>query len=199
MAQLRLKLAKRGKVLRMFNEIVKPTLVLVIIAAIVSGLLATTYNVTGVGELGNGISQEKLDEIVKEVIPKATKLKDSGIKLDDQHFLGIYEDEGGAGIAIHVVTKGYGGKIKMLVGLDNDGNVVGSKIMETAETPNLGTKIGNPDFTTQFIGKNTSVAAKKKGGDIDTISGATISSKAFITGVNIAFEFYELTKEEVIA
>lgn len=183
----------------MFNEIVKPTLVLVIIAVIVSGLLATTYNVTGVGELGNGISQAKLDEIVKEVMPKATKLVDTGIKIDDTRFLGIYKDEGGAGAAIHLVTKGYGGKIKMLVGLDNDGNVVGAKIMETAETPNIGTKISEPDFIAQFISKNTSVASKKKGGDIDTISGATISSKAFITGINTAFEFYKLTKEEVVA
>lgn len=181
----------------MYKDVIKPTLVLIIISVIVSGLLAFTYNITGVGELGNGIVQADLDTYVTEVLPEGSKLVLSETDVVDDALLGIYKDESQKGVAIHLITKGYGGEMKMLVGLDKEGKVTGAKVLETSETPGLGTKIENPDFIAKYIGKSKTVALTKDGGEIDGITGATISSRAFTAGVNKAFEIFEQIKGDL--
>ncbi len=70
-------------------------------------------------------------------------------------------------------------------------------MLETSETPGLGTKIENPDFIAKYIGKSKTVALTKDGGEIDGITGATISSRAFTAGVNKAFEIFEQIKGDL--
>lgn len=181
----------------MYKEVIKPTLVLIIISVIVSGMLALTYNATGVGELGKGISQAELDTYIKEVLPQGSKLLATEIKVEDPAILGIYKDESQKGIAIHLTTKGYGGQLKLLVGLDMDGKFTGAKVLESAETPGLGTKIENPEFIAKYVGTSKSVALTKDGGTVDGIAGATISSRAFTTGANKAFEIFEKVKGDL--
>ncbi|WMJ23307.1 RnfABCDGE type electron transport complex subunit G [Paludicola sp. MB14-C6] len=181
----------------MYKEIIKPTLVLIIIAAIISGILAFTYNAAGIGELGKGLSQEELDKNIKEVLPKGTKLKYFDFALEDASVLGIYNDEGGAGCAIHVVTKGYGGEMKVLIGLDKDGAVTGAKVLESQETPGLGTKISEKPFLDKYLGKKAEVKLTKDGGEIEGIAGATISSNAFTKAVNKAFEVFNKVKGDL--
>ncbi|MFZ2540051.1 MAG: FMN-binding protein [Oscillospiraceae bacterium] len=182
----------------MYKDIIKPTLVLIIICVVVAGLLAVTYNVTGIGELGNGLSQDELSDYAPQTMPTATKLVFAKVSVENESLLGVYKDEGGAGVAIHIVTKGYGGDLKMLVGIDNAGAITGISITESKETPGLGTKATNPNYLSKFIGKTGSVNVQKDGaGDVDAIGSATISSKAVGAGVNTAFEMYELVKGEL--
>ena len=182
----------------MFKEIVKPTLVLVLICAVVAGLLAITYNTTGVGELGNALSPEELLEYVPQAIPDASVLVSTPVSIEHEALLGVYQDEGGAGIAIHITTKGYGGELKMLIGLDANGSVTGIAITESMETNGIGTKVTDPKYLANFVGKSVSVNVQKGGaGDIDAIANATKTSQAVGTGVNSAFEIYELVKGEI--
>ncbi len=182
----------------MYKEIIKPTLVLVIICAVVAGLLAATYNLTGIGELGGGLTPDELSEYAKQTMPTATKLVKAKISVENETLLGAYKDEGGAGVAIHITTKGYGGELKMLVGVDNAGAVTGISITESKETPGLGTKATDPKYLQNFVGKAGSVNVQKDGaGDVDAIGGSTISSKAVGAGVNTALEMYELVKGEL--
>ncbi len=181
----------------MYKEIIKPTLVLIIISVIVGGMLALAYNITGVGELGKGISPKELDTYIKDVLPKGKKLINADKTMDDAKILGIYKDESGAGVAIHLITKGYGGELKILVGLDMNGIFTGAKILETKETPGLGSKIEDKAFIDKYLGKSKNVAITKDGGEIDGITGATISSRAFTAGVNKAFEIFEQVKGEL--
>ncbi|MEG2429327.1 MAG: FMN-binding protein [Oscillospiraceae bacterium] len=175
----------------MYKSIVKPTLALVIICVIVSGLLAFTYNFARIAELGNGIDAKKLDEIKIDVLPKSTKLVFNDFKFSTSDVLGVYIDEGKNGTAIFVSSKGYAGDIKILVGFDNEGKITGSKTIETKESPGIGTKTEQKSFTDNFVGKKEKVATKKDGGEIDFIAGATISSRAYTNAINTAMSAYK--------
>lgn len=182
----------------MYKDIVKPILVLIIIVALVSGILAITYNLTGVGELGKGIPQNELDTIVKEIIPNGTKLSSMRVFLDDKDILGVYKEENNKGVAVHVQSKGYGQEpLVLIIGLDIDGKFTGAKILKTTETPGVGTKIENNDFIDKFKGKTNEVKLKKDGGNVDEIAGSTVSSRAFTQGVNKAFETFNKIKEDL--
>lgn len=101
-----------------------------------------------------------------------------------------------AGYAIKVGSKGYGGKIEMMVGISKEGKVEGIKILAHTETPGLGAKAPEPDFSNQYKGKSVDkpleVVKGTASGDneISAITGATITSKAVTKGVNDAVEYY---------
>lgn len=99
------------------------------------------------------------------------------------------------GIAFRVFPQGYGGPIPITVGLDLEETITGIRIASAAEglkeTPGLGVKITEPDFTKQFIGKVVSnVNIRKDGGEIDGITAATISSRAVCSGIKNGVEIY---------
>jgi electron transport complex protein RnfG len=84
---------------------------------------------------------------------------------------------------------GYGGPIKILIGIDSAGKVVGSTVLSHTETPGLGDQFMKEWFLEQFIGLSTDmgdIKIKKFGGNIESISGASISSHAFTSAVNEA-------------
>jgi len=89
--------------------------------------------------------------------------------------------------------KGYGGEVWLMVGLLPDGSINKIAVLEHKETPGLGSKMNGEDFKQQFIGKNPSsfnLKVKKDGGDVDALSGATISSRAFGQATQLAFDTY---------
>lgn len=85
-----------------------------------------------------------------------------------------------AGYAVPGVSEaGYGGTIRLMVGLRPDRTVVSYQVLAANETPGLGAKLGDADFAKQFPGKpGASLKVKKDGGAIDAITGATITSRA---------------------
>ena len=184
-----------------WHEILKPTLVLIIIATLISVLLAFTYNAAGVAALATaGLKPDELAEYQPTVLPGATTLKQISVSTEDPALLGVYADEGGSGAALHILTQGYqGNDMKLLVGINPDGTVAGVVYTECNETPGLGTKTNDPAFLGQFVGKSGELTVGKAGGgsDIDAISGATISSNAVTDGVNIALQLYDAVKGEI--
>lgn len=108
------------------------------------------------------------------------------------------------GVAIKVETDGFGGKMVVMVGFAQDGTILGYKILEHSETPGLGDKAGQwfQDANKPgqcIIGRNASQPLKvsKDGGDVDAITAATISSRAFLKAVNDAFVYSRPTPVEV--
>lgn len=96
----------------------------------------------------------------------------------------IYSDEQKIGYAFLAKGKGYGGEIKILVGLEDETTVKGIKIITQSETPGLGTRVAESSFMELFAGVAINdVALRKDGGQIDSITGATISSAAVINAV----------------
>ena len=94
-------------------------------------------------------------------------------------------------------TSGYGGKIKLMVGIDAEkGTITGIKVLSHSETPGLGARSTEPEWQAQFKGKslkNDLVVTKQdptKDNDIRAITAATITSRAVVTGVNAARDHY---------
>jgi electron transport complex protein RnfG len=81
-----------------------------------------------------------------------------------------------------------------MVGLAPDGTVINTMILEHRETPGLGTKMAEPRFKDQFVGKNPGsgkMKVKKDGGDVDAITAATISSRAFCDAIVRAYDAWQ--------
>lgn len=99
------------------------------------------------------------------------------------------------GVAVRTKSgKGYSGNIWLMVGLNPKGDIINIQVIEHQETPGLGSKMTAATFIGQFIGRNPGerpVRVKKDGGDIDGITGATISSRAFSEAVQLAYETYK--------
>ena len=81
----------------------------------------------------------------------------------------------------------------MMVGIDNEGKVLGISIVSHTETAGLGAvaAAGTPAgiaFRDQFVGASGSVSVTKDGGTMDAITGATITSRAICVGVNAALD-----------
>ena len=103
----------------------------------------------------------------------------------------VYASE--TGYAVQVTPGGFDNTITMMVGVDKAGNVLGIDVISHTETAGLGAvaDAGPPAgiaFREQFIGTSGSVSVTKDGGQMDAITGATITSRAVCAGVNAALE-----------
>lgn len=98
------------------------------------------------------------------------------------------------GMAIRTLSKkGYGGTIWLMVGFNQSGKINDIEVLEQKETPGLGAKMSTPEFRDQFKGIDPStfkLKVKKDGGDVDAITAATISSRAFCDAVSTAVNAY---------
>ena len=81
---------------------------------------------------------------------------------------------------------GFGGALDMMAGIDTEGNVTGIAIISHAETSGLGSKSTDPEWQAQFKGLNGVVSVTKDGGQVEAITGSTITSRAVCDGVNAA-------------
>ena len=103
----------------------------------------------------------------------------------------VYQGE--AGYAVEVGPGGFDNTITMMVGIDNEGKVLGISVVSHTETAGLGavaaakTSAGEA-FRGEFVGATGSVAVTKDGGEVEAITGATITSRAICVGVNAALD-----------
>ena len=142
------------------------------------------------------------NDITKDIIAENTlknEIESRRTLVDADEFKEISEDvyEGKTGndlvgYCVNVVTKGYGGDLKMIVGFDKDLAVAGIKVIESSETAGLGANASKPEFSERLIGKTAPIKATKSGNagddEFDAISGATITSNAVATGINAALD-----------
>ncbi len=100
------------------------------------------------------------------------------------------------GLAVESVShKGFAGDIRLLVGFRQDGTITDVVVLSHQETPGLGDKIdpAKSPFSRQFRGRNPArfrLRVKQDGGDVDGITAATISSRAFCDGVRKAYQAF---------
>lgn len=98
------------------------------------------------------------------------------------------------GTAVTSINNGFGGPLKVLVGFDNEGTILGYTILEHAETPGLGAKAGEWFQKGQkgdIIGMNpgtNNFTVSKDGGDVDAITASTITSRAFLGAIQNAYD-----------
>ena len=99
------------------------------------------------------------------------------------------------GYAVLLSTEGFGGPLTLLVGFTVDGTVWNTSVLSHNETPGLGAKIadGTIPTRTQVIGLNPTAArlsVARDGGGVDAITASTITSRAFLTGINKAADIF---------
>lgn len=96
----------------------------------------------------------------------------------------IYDEDIKIGYAYVARGKGYGGYIDILVGLENETTIKGINIIKHSESPGLGARIVEDEYRNQYRGLDiTGSEMDFNGGSIDSITGATISSKAVADAV----------------
>ncbi len=170
---------------------------LLVVTAVSSLALAGVYNITL--EPIARVKKEKREKAIKEVLPDFDSLamKDVIPEEAEKPLNLNYARQGEEliGVAIQSYTfKGYSGLIEVMVGFLPDGTINKVAVLTQKETPGLGTKITSDAFKEQFYGKNPAsfkVKIKKDGGDVDAITAATISSRAFCDAVNRAYQTFE--------
>lgn len=97
--------------------------------------------------------------------------------------------------------KGFSGLIKLMVGFNPEGDIQNIVVLEQKETPGLGTKMKDEKFLTQFKNKNPSnfnLKVTKDGGEVDALTGATISSRAFGEAVQMAYDEFIKNNNSII-
>ncbi len=187
------------------NDMMRMGSFLFIIAAVAGVLLAFTENITSplIGE--NRIKM--LQQARREVLPAAKSFTDAKHQNSDgsesfSYVAGFDESGKLAGVVINAAPKGYAGPIEMVLGLDPDGKIQGVKILSQKETPGLGTKLAEQSFLDPFkkvlAEKETPIfLVKQDGGDIDGITAATISSRAFCSGLRETVKRFTSIKDSL--
>lgn len=176
---------------------------LMITCLVCVSFLVGVYNITRARTEGQ--EQEKLSAGLKMVLDAA----DKGFSEKERDGFIYYEGRNKknevVGYCFTAEGKGYGGPIKVLIGLDQKGKVSGIKIIEHQETPGVGSQIAQgsedksePIFTRQFKGKAAAqlvLTTAKTDENIQAISGATISSRAVTETVKLKVEeFLKIVK-----
>jgi len=102
----------------------------------------------------------------------------------------------GAAVSTHT-NIAFSGRFDIMVGFNPEGNILNTEVLGHQETPGLGDKIDKKKdkFPLQFVGKSPkdyALKVKKDGGEIDAITAATISSRAFCDAVNNAYNAFQI-------
>jgi electron transport complex protein RnfG len=171
-----------------------------LICLICSALLGVVYSVTKAPIEAAELA--KINNAIKAVIPEC----DNNPSEEEMEVNGsiVYPAKMNGeivGYAIKVKASGFGGPMQMMVGFKSDGTVYNTSVISHAETPGLGAKISDEISTrTQIVGKNpasSNLTVTKDGGEIDAITASTITSRAFLKGVESAYKvFVELQKQQ---
>ena len=168
---------------------------LVIISVVAAGALAGIYLLT----LGNINRQkaEKEQAAILAVLPEGVKIA----KPETVNGLTVYKAQLNGefvGAAVQTQEEGFSGPQKIMVGFDAEGNILNYVVLEQTETPGLGSHIEhwfkNADKPGQnIIGRKATgaFAVSKDGGDVDAITAATISSRAFLKAINKAYAAFK--------
>lgn len=126
----------------------------------------------------------KREEMLQSIFPSVTEYTHN----EENDLYEVYSNGQRIGYAFETKGKGYGGDIEILVGINENKTIEGIRIIKHTETPGYGAGIIEGWFTDQFSNKSIDdIRLKKDGGEIDAITGATISSKGV---VNTVYETY---------
>lgn len=164
----------------------KLAVTLLVIAAVVSGLLGLTNYITA--DRIDEINAEKTAKSMQEVLP-ADAYDELTYTGAEANVAAVYQ-AGDKGLVVEVTPGGFGGTIDMVVGIGTDGTVTGVSIINMSETSGLGANAAKEGFRAQFVGRSGELAVSKDGGEIDALTGATITSRAVTSGVNTALRVY---------
>ena len=187
------------------REMIKMVVVLTLISAFSGGLLAAIRNGTQ-----EQIDYQKLKYVqgpaIREILKGSSndplvdrfKLKADGA--EESFFIGVFDGKPEA-IAFENFGKGFGGTIGIMVGVNiADDKILGVDVTTHSETPGVGARAKTePDFVSQFkdqpIEQNFKV--RSDGGQVDALSGATVTSRGVSAALTDAAKVYKQLKPQI--
>jgi electron transport complex protein RnfG len=191
------------------SSLTNMVLVLTLVAVIMGGILAYVNHLTEgpIAEqkekaLADGIKAVMVCDDLK--VAKTDVVKQNDAKGKEMTFI-VYQikDAQGndLGAAVESTTMGFGGDLKVLVGFDTKGTILGYTLLEHAETPGLGAKADQwfqDNMKGDIVGENPAepLTVSKDGGQVDAITASTITSRAFLLAINNAYKAYMATPAE---
>jgi electron transport complex protein RnfG len=174
------------------RDFVKMTTVLFIVCGLSAGSLAVMNAVTK--ERIATAQQRQREAALREVFPDADEFKN----VTPDKVWEASRNGQKVGQVFLAQTRGYSGPISLMFGTGLDGAITGVRVLTHTETPGLGAKIAKPAFRDQFKDKRREQLALKKDdpakGRIDTITGATISSRAVMGAISSTLDSFEKEK-----
>lgn len=184
-------------------SLLRLVLVLTTIALVAGLALTGVYALTK--EPIEKAQNEKKQNALNAVLPnfKGT-IKDTTVQVDGENMVvhvAINEDGTLFGAGIETFTKkAFAGRFDLMVGFDNKGTILNTEVIKAGETPGLGDKINKDksNFAEQFNHQNPAdykLSVTKDGGDVDAITAATISSRAYCDAVTRAYNVFMKVKE----
>ena len=170
------------------NDFLMPVAVLTAICLVITALLALTNSATSA--VIENAARERAQAARSQIIPEA-----EGFELIEAEGLPstvkeVYSTTNNCGYIFMLTTMGYGGEMDLICGIDNEGKIISVNTLSHSETKGMGSKTTEEPFRSQFVGKNESL----KG--VDAITGATISSTAYIGAIKDAFTAYNIIRGE---
>ncbi len=172
---------------------------LFVITAISGGLLGLVYGMTK--DTIAEVDAKKNAKAIAEVLGTDENTRLETATVGDLFYNLAYDaNDNLIGAAVKTYSNsGFNGRIELMVGILADGTINAISVLSQSETPGLGANMVQPKFKDQFNGKNPAsyqLSVKKDGGDVDAITAATISSRAFTGAVKLACESFEANKAQ---
>ncbi len=182
------------------STFINMVVVLFVVTAVAGLALGSVYNLTK--EPIAIAKQKKLNDAIKTVLPEFDSIEEQMVQEangpDSLQFYIASKDGVVIGTAVNTYTmKGFSGLVKLMVGFLPDGSIHNISVLEHKETPGLGTKMADAKFKDQFVGiqpADFNLKVKKDKGDVDAITAATISSRAFCDAAQRAYDTFEKNK-----
>lgn len=170
-------------------EIFKPAVVLLVICGICATLLASAYVITAEKISENALMEES--RAIMEIFPDYASHESVRILHKDCLSVSrVYDSENNLiGYAAKVAPVGFKAEINTVVGVTTDLKVIKTVITSMQETAGIGTKINDSAYLDTYMGMGTDIAF---GNGVEAVSGATRSSKAFLSGVKSGLEACEI-------
>lgn len=164
--------------------------------ALIAGLALGYVNSVTAGPIEQ-IKAKQLSDGIKAVLAADEVVVETPDTLESGAI--IYQTD--KGVAVQATDpNGFGGKLSVLVGFNEEGLIQGYQVLETSETPGLGAKAGEWFQKGQkgdIIGKQAgNLTVSKDGGEVDAITASTITSRAFLRCVNAAYEALSEREQE---
>lgn len=176
------------------NEMPKLIVVLTVICCVCSALLAAVFKLTE-GPIAQSL-ELRTAKAAQLVLPAGCATPEKAERDGVSYFVGKRD---GKTVAVAIEGRsnnGYGGEVRLMVGLGTDGKLVSFEVVQASETPGLGSKMKDDTFKKPICGRDFSKPwkVKKDGGDVDAITAATISSRAAMECIADAVAKYERIK-----
>ncbi len=173
-------------------KFLKPGIVLFIVGLLAAAALGFTNEFTK--DKIEAQRKEKRDNAMSDIIPEAVSFEDDGT---GKFYWAIGQDGEKIGGIVFAYPNGFGGPVETIVGIGFDQTVRGVRMGSHTETPDLGSRGGEPEFYEQFTGVSTEApivvikVGTPKDNEILAISGATVTSKGMTAGVTEAIEIFK--------